>query len=198
MRGVDKMADVLELAKYLIYLNKIDAEQAGDEAVSDMDPMKLQKLLYYCQGYSLGLTGRLLFEDVIEAWKYGPVVQSVYREYKDHKGTCFPLNLVESAPILDDYTVSIANMVMRDKGKYSAIALMKMTHGELAWREARRRVTEYGYPPFAGEPLLPEIMQRDFSKDLTEEMSDEEEEKLWNSTGRELTEEEWNGIALSV
>ena len=52
------MIYVLELAKYLIYLSVREAEQAGDEAVSDIDPMKLQKLLYYCQGYSLGLTGK--------------------------------------------------------------------------------------------------------------------------------------------
>jgi len=41
-------------------------------------------------------------------------------------------------------------------------------------------------------------MRQDFAKELTDEMSDEEEEKLWNSTGREPTEEGWKEIALSI
>ena len=37
--------------------------------------MKLQKLLYLAQGIHLALeNGAPLFEDTIEAWKYGPVV----------------------------------------------------------------------------------------------------------------------------
>ena len=52
-----RVIDVLVLAKYLLYLSVKEAEQAGDEAVSDMNPMKLQKLLYYCQGIHLDLWG---------------------------------------------------------------------------------------------------------------------------------------------
>ncbi|MDR1165980.1 MAG: DUF4065 domain-containing protein [Deltaproteobacteria bacterium] len=40
--------------------------------------MKLQKLLYFAQGWHLAYFDFPLFEDPIEAWKYGPVVSSVY------------------------------------------------------------------------------------------------------------------------
>jgi len=192
--------DVLELAKYLLYLSEKEAEQAGDEAMSDMNPMKLQKLLYYCQGYSLGLTGRPLFGDPIEAWQYGPVVRRIYKEYQDYKGLYFPLDLVRFSPNIDEYSSAVARLVMRDKGKFSAIALMKMTHQESAWQEARQKGKDSsGYNPFASEALSIETMRRDFEMSLTEEMLEEEkEEGLWTSLGREPTEEEWKEVALSV
>ena len=149
-----------------------------DEAVSDIDPMKLQKLLYYYQGYSLGLTGQPLFGDPIEGWQYGPVVRKVYKEYQDYRGLYFPLDLVKSPPNIDDYTSGIARLVMQDKGKFSAIALMKMTHRENAWQEAWQKERGCsGYSPITSEVLSIETMQRDFEKILTEEMQDEEEDE---------------------
>jgi uncharacterized phage-associated protein len=190
------MANVLDLAKYLLYLNKKEAEQAGDEAVSDIDPMKLQKLLYYCQGYSLGITGRVLFEDNIEAWRYGPVVRSVYKEYQRYKGSWIPLDLVATPPPVDEYTSAVAKLVMREKGQYSATALMRMTHEEPAWKEAwEKGLEEHGFQPFADDPVSTETMKRYFIDELDDEMPPEEEEKLWNSIGEEPSKEEWDVIS---
>lgn len=36
--------------------------------------MKLEKLVYYCQGWHLAREGTLLFPEPIEAWREGPVV----------------------------------------------------------------------------------------------------------------------------
>ncbi|CAM1344030.1 Panacea domain-containing protein [Tenacibaculum amylolyticum] len=48
--------------------------------------MKLVKLMYIAQGLSLALLDRPIFEnDKIEAWKYGPVVPSIYHEFKHFK-----------------------------------------------------------------------------------------------------------------
>jgi uncharacterized phage-associated protein len=198
--GVFKVIDVLELAKYFLYLSERDAQQAGDEAVSDMNPMKLQKLLYYCQCYSLGFTGQPLFGDPIEAWQYGPIVRRVYKEYQEYKGKYFPLDLVESPPNIDDYSSAVARLVMRDKGKFSAIALMKMTHQENAWRESWRKIKDvYAHNHLVGEVLSIETMRRDFETALTEEMLEEEkEDELWSSLGREPTEEEWKEIAFAI
>lgn len=190
------MVDVLELAKYLLYLNKEEADPDGDEAASDMTAMKLQKLLYYCQGYSLGMTGKPLFLESIVAWAYGPVVKSVYKEYKTYKGQCIPLDIANAEPCLDDYTRGIARLVMRNMGKYSAPMLMKMTHREPAWREAIAKTDPLD--PYPSEPLSSETMQGYFSNILIEELPDEEEERLWASSGREPTEEEWAEIALSI
>ena len=47
------------------------------------DKMKLHKLLYYVQGWSQAWTGRPLFQEAPEAWKFGPVYKSVYAEQWD-------------------------------------------------------------------------------------------------------------------
>ena len=43
--------------------------------------LKLQKTLYYLQGYYAKAYGESLFSDEIEHWAYGLVVPSVYFEY---------------------------------------------------------------------------------------------------------------------
>ncbi len=48
-----------------------------------VDTMKLLKLVYIAQGVALA-KGHSLFEEPIEAWKYGPVIPSVYHAYKAH------------------------------------------------------------------------------------------------------------------
>ena len=50
---------------------------------SNMDNLKLNKMLYFAQGHSLAETGDALFDDQIEAWDHGPVVSRVYHTYKD-------------------------------------------------------------------------------------------------------------------
>ncbi|MDR1041446.1 MAG: DUF4065 domain-containing protein [Deltaproteobacteria bacterium] len=47
--------------------------------------LKIQKLLYYAQGWHMVYCDLPLFEDNIHAWKYGPVVETVYQLLK-HRG----------------------------------------------------------------------------------------------------------------
>ena len=49
-----------------------------------MTNLRLQKLLYFAQGWHLARFGRPLFDASIEAWPYGPVVPEVYRAYKEY------------------------------------------------------------------------------------------------------------------
>lgn len=54
--------------------------------VSDCTHLKLQKLLYLCYAdYLCGTQGKKLFNDVIYAYTYGPVIKSVYDKYKGSK-----------------------------------------------------------------------------------------------------------------
>jgi uncharacterized phage-associated protein len=59
------------VANWFIVRNQTDS--------SRLTNLKLQKLLYFAQGCHLALYDFPLFEDPIEAWKYGPVVRPVYR-----------------------------------------------------------------------------------------------------------------------
>jgi len=47
-----------------------------------MSAMKLQKLVYYSQAWSLVWDGEPLFDDAIKAWANGPVIPSLYNIHK--------------------------------------------------------------------------------------------------------------------
>lgn len=53
--------------------------------LGEIDPMKLQKLVYYAHAWHLALYGTPLIRDDIEAWPHGPVVPSLYAEFKDFR-----------------------------------------------------------------------------------------------------------------
>ena len=57
------------------------------DAGRHLTPMQLLKLVFLCHGWMLGLYGRRLIHDPIEAWKYGPVIPSLYHAVKQYGGT---------------------------------------------------------------------------------------------------------------
>src|SRR5260363_307462 len=61
------MVSVFDVANYFLTLVE---EEVGD-ALSNL---KIQKLVYYAQGFHLALFSRPLFENAIEAWTHGPVI----------------------------------------------------------------------------------------------------------------------------
>ena len=69
----------IDIAKKLIFLAQQD-EANGGECLTNL---KLQKLLYYQQGYHLAAFGTPLFEENVESWMYGPVVPVVYDTYAE-------------------------------------------------------------------------------------------------------------------
>lgn len=48
-----------------------------------LDPLKLIKLVYFGYGWNLALKNERLFSEEIEAWKHGPVIPSIYHEFKE-------------------------------------------------------------------------------------------------------------------
>ena len=70
----------------------MSAQQVADYFLASADEeelvtnMKLQKLLYYAQGFHLAVHGEPLFHDPIVAWSHGPVVPEVYHRFK-HNGS---------------------------------------------------------------------------------------------------------------
>ncbi len=58
----------------------------SEDSKSDLTNMKLVKMMYIAQGLCLSILERPLFnDDNIEAWKYGPVIPSIYHEFKHFK-----------------------------------------------------------------------------------------------------------------
>ncbi|MCI8397125.1 MAG: DUF4065 domain-containing protein [Clostridia bacterium] len=67
----DRKLEGIDIAKYI--LSKIKCTQ-----------LKLQKLLYICFADYMCNTGKKLFTDRIVAYKYGPVVEDVYKKYRKY------------------------------------------------------------------------------------------------------------------
>lgn len=102
-----------------------------------MSNLKLQKMLYYQQGFHLAYFGTPLFDEEIEAWMYGPVVPEVYDAYD-----CHGRNGIEHDPekeiTLGDEEWRLFLKVFDIYGQYSAIGLMNMTHQEPTWMNVRK------------------------------------------------------------
>ena len=115
-------------------LNLIDPN-VGD-VISNL---KLQKLLYYVQGFNLALFDKPIFDDIIEAWNYGPVVPNVYYHYKDYGSDAIPLPASYEGAELTANERSLIGLIYQDYGQFSAFKLMDMTHEEPTWINARKR-----------------------------------------------------------
>jgi len=124
MSAIKNAADV---ADYILFL--VD-ENLGD----NISNLKLQKLLYYCQGYFLALNNKPLFKEDILAWDYGPVVLSIYDKYKELGAASIPPVLKYNGNLNTPQKNLIGN-VYQEYGQFSAGKLVEMTHTETPWKE---------------------------------------------------------------
>ncbi len=120
----------LDIAKKLIFKAQNDEPNGGERLTN----LKLQKLLYYQQGFHLAFFGTPLFAENVEAWMYGPVVPAVYDEYSSYGSSALP---EVSEPIsLTEEEERLFNEVYDAYREFSAIGLMNRTHSERPWIEA--------------------------------------------------------------
>ncbi len=117
--------------KALDIANKLLSHAANNGEGELMSNMKLQKMLYYQQGFHLAYFKTPLFDENIEAWMYGPVVPSVYEYFKGKGST--GLEPLGDEIVLSDVEETLFNEVFNVYGAYSASGLMNMTHQESPW-----------------------------------------------------------------
>jgi uncharacterized phage-associated protein len=97
--------------------------------------LKLQKLCYYVQGFSLALRDQRMFPERIEAWKHGPVVSDLFHEYKMTGNSIIPPPkdfAVLSIPAEDR---RIIRQVYDVYGQFSPWRLRQLTHNEPPWKD---------------------------------------------------------------
>lgn len=94
-----------------------------------MNVTKLNKLLYFAQGYHLAQTGDPIFGEEIVAWQHGPVVRSIYDEYKYYKGHTIPAKNRDLMSVFKSEEYDFLLDVAREYGDYSATELVNLTHG---------------------------------------------------------------------
>jgi uncharacterized phage-associated protein len=123
------MANVLDVAAHIL-------DQHGP-----ITAMKLQKLVYYAQAWSIVWDDEALFPEKIWAWKNGPVVRELY---DTHRGQyrVYGIASGKTASLNNDQTATI-NLVLDFYGDKSAQWLSDLTHMEDPWRKAWYDVEEH-------------------------------------------------------
>lgn len=126
------MNETKAVANYFLEL----AERDG----THLTPMKLQKLVYFAHGWSLAIDDTPLIRDTVEAWQFGPVIPTLYHEFKrfgsgditgralrpympDHNSVRF----IEET-VTDTKTQELLDQVWSVYGKYTGIQLSNLTH----------------------------------------------------------------------
>lgn len=118
---------VLDVANRLLQMSE------ASEGQELMTNLKLQKMLYYQQGFHLAYFDAPLFEEEIEAWMYGPAVPCVYERYRANGKIGIPSEH-SSFEFENPVEESLFEEVFRVYGAYSAMGLIEKTHSEPPWR----------------------------------------------------------------
>jgi uncharacterized phage-associated protein len=139
------MVSPLDVARYFIFR----AYEDGRESL--MTNMKVQKLLYYTQSLYLALFDEPLFDDEIQAWRYGPVCPPAYRFYSDFEARQLPVPRKDELTRISEEVQNLLREVWEYFCEHDAYYLSGLTHLEFPWKKARK-----GLPPEASsqEPIL--------------------------------------------
>ncbi|NET60088.1 MAG: DUF4065 domain-containing protein [Symploca sp. SIO2E6] len=126
------MIDCLDAARYFI----VKAYEDGLEA--EMTNMKVQKLLYYSQSLHLALYDEPLFQEEIQAWRYGPVCPRAYRFYSKFEAEQLPVPNQGFLLQIPQEPKKLLEEIWEYFGGYHAYRLSEMTHLEFPWKKARK------------------------------------------------------------
>ncbi|MCL5771311.1 MAG: DUF4065 domain-containing protein [Actinobacteria bacterium] len=139
----------IDVAKYFLY----KANQEGDLITN----LKMQKLLYYAQAWYLVNFGKTLFDDQILAWSLGPVIKSVYDEFKEFRHTpiIFEDNFGQIIKQFNKEDLNFLDEFYDQFNSYSAHDLVNMSHNEDPWKKA--------YKTFS-QVIKPEAMKEFYTK----------------------------------
>lgn len=101
------------------------AREGGDS----LTPMQVLKLVYIAHGWMLGLYGRPLIKDDVQAWQYGPVISPLYNAVRQYGGGAVtgPIR----APVSDtlsDQEEDLVKQVYDEYGSFTGPALSRLTH----------------------------------------------------------------------
>ncbi len=121
--------------------------------------MHVLKLVYLCHGWMLGNTGDRLINEPVEAWRYGPVIPSVYRRFKAFRGEPITIPETDLSGIFSEYQSKLIRKVLEAYKGYSAIHLSAITHRPgTPWSKVYRDGSGAG--AIIPDPMIQEYYQR--------------------------------------
>lgn len=119
--------------------------QQAEEIGYSLSNLQLQKLVYIAHGYYLGVKGKPLISDEIQAWKYGPVIPEVYHSFKDNGRGKIPLQGVDALEFDPQFTEEEDSCIKAVLGMYgsdSGEELISITHQDgtpwdISWSKSK-------------------------------------------------------------
>lgn len=123
------MASVFDVADYIL------------DVKGSMTTMKLQKLCYYSQAWSLAWEDEPIFEEEFEAWANGPVCRELYNAHKGKfKLSKGYFDKYGSANNLTNIQKNTIDSVLDYYGEWEPQELSGLTHREKPWLDARKNI----------------------------------------------------------
>lgn len=123
----------------------------------EIDPMQLQKLMYFANGYFVAENnGAPLIDEYFEAWDYGPVIPSVYYEFKEYQSGSIKRfaytwdsgkrkRIIAPQPVGDEGAEDVISWVWETYKNHSGLKLSRLTHKTGGpWDKARKRAKLFG------------------------------------------------------
>jgi uncharacterized phage-associated protein len=129
--------------------------QAKNDGVRDVDPLKIQKLVYNLHGWHLATTGSPVVGEQFEAWPNGPVLSSLYQKFKKyrwHRITDYAEDIEPATgeakalivAVSDEKFYDIFRAVWKRYRGFSGEQLSALTHAEnTPWSKARAAGQQY-------------------------------------------------------
>ncbi|MDR1036316.1 MAG: DUF4065 domain-containing protein [Deltaproteobacteria bacterium] len=168
----------IAVANWFIERNRTDQRE--------LTHLKLQKLLYFAQGWRLAYYDIPLFEVPIEAWRYGPVVRSIYHALNSRRknevitdfiegyvlqGAAYSILGTSKMSHLDDETEGLMESVWDFYSKKSPWELVSISHAKKSpWDQVSKsfgdseEAVDSGWSmAFSGRMIPVELMRSYFS-----------------------------------
>ena len=101
--------------------------------------------MYYVKGFSYIMLGKDIIEEECEAWAYGPVISYIYDKYKKLGNSMIPDydDSIDYNGLLTSEEIKVLDHTVDCLGIFNGKVLMKMTHKERPWMEARAGIPEF-------------------------------------------------------
>lgn len=122
------MATVFDVAKYILAHK------------GKMTTMKLEKLTYYCQAWSLAWDEQPLFNEDFQAWANGPVCPELFDKHKGYFSVDVSLFDDVGDYKFDDNQIDTMDKVLEYYGDKEPQWLSELTHKEAPWKTARKGI----------------------------------------------------------
>lgn len=97
--------------------------------------LRLQKILYYVQGYFLHFLDYPAFSSQIQKWQYGPVVPEAYYDYCSFGRNAIVITTVSNNIAIEKQEKHIINLVIDKCVKMKIGDLIEKTHNESPWKD---------------------------------------------------------------